>query len=67
MYKKFFFELFKEGIGYESGFFRALSDLLNNPRIVVQAAAKNDYKYVNSVKFLVAICGYYLLVNSFFY
>ena len=66
MYKKFFFELFKEGIGYESGFFRTLIDLLKNPRIVVQVAAKNDYKYVNSVKFLVTICGYYLLVNSFF-
>lgn len=66
MYKKFFFELFKEGIGYESGFFRTLIDLLKNPKIVVQGATKNDYKYVNSVRFLITICGYYLLVNSFF-
>ena len=65
MNKKFFLGLVKEGIGYESGFIRTLIDLLKNPKMVVEASAKNDLTYVNPVKFLVTICSYFVLVNSF--
>ena len=66
MNKKFFLGLVKEGIGYESGFIRTLIDLLKNPKMVVEASVNNDLKYVNPVKFLVTICSYFVLVNSFF-
>lgn len=66
MNKKFFLGLIKEGIGYESGFFRTLSDLLKDPKMVVEASAKNDLTYVNPVKFMMTICSYFVVINGFF-
>lgn len=66
MNKKFFLGLIKEGIGYESGFFRTLFDLLKDPKMVVEASAKNDLTYVNPVKFMMTICSYFVVVNGFF-
>jgi hypothetical protein len=53
MNKTFFFTLFKEGIGYESGLFRTIVDLYKNPQKVVEASINNDLTYVNPVKFMV--------------
>jgi hypothetical protein len=66
MNKKFFLGLIKEGIGYESGFIRTLSDLLKDPKMVVEASAKNDLTYVNPVKFMMTICSYFVVINGFF-
>ena len=66
MNKTFFFILFKEGIGYESGLFRTVIDLFKNPQKVVEASINNDLTYVNPVKFMMTICGYFVVVNGFF-
>lgn len=66
MNKTFFFTLFKEGIGYESGLFRTIVDLYKNPQKVVEASINNDLTYVNPVKFMVNICSYFIVVNGFF-
>jgi len=65
MNKTFFFTLFKEGIGYESGLFRTVIDLYKNPQKVVEASINNDLTYVNPVKFMMTICGYFVLFNGF--
>ena len=65
MNKTFFFTLFKEGIGYESGLFRTVIDLFKNPQKVVEASINNDLTYVNPVKFMVNICSYFIVVNGF--
>jgi hypothetical protein len=65
MNKKFFFNLFKEGVGYESGLIRTVVDLYKNPQKVIEASINNDLTYVNPVKFMVNICSYFILVNGF--
>ena len=66
MNKKFFFNLLKEGVGYESGLFRTIVDLYKKPQKVVEASINNDLTYVNPVKFMMTICSYFVIVNSFF-
>jgi hypothetical protein len=65
MNKKFFLNLIKEGVGYESGFIRTVVDLYKNPQKVVEASNNNDLTYVNPVKFMVNICSYFIVVNGF--
>jgi hypothetical protein len=66
MNKNFFINLFKEGIGYESGLIRTIVDLYKNPKRVVEASVNNDLTYLNPVKFMMTICSYFVVVNSFF-
>lgn len=65
MNRKFFFDLLKEGVGYESGFIRTIVDLYKDPMKVVESSINNDLTYVNPVKFLVNTCSYFIVVNGF--
>lgn len=66
MNKKFFLDLIKEGIGYESGLSRTIVDLYKNPQLVVEASKRNNLTYINPVKFMMRICSYYIVINGFF-
>ena len=62
---KFFTQLLKDAIGYESGFLKTTSDLIRIPSKVVAAVKTGDATYVNPTRYLLNCCGYFILVNSF--
>jgi hypothetical protein len=61
----FFSGLFKDAIGYESGFLKTTMDLVRVPHKVVAAVKTGETTYVNPIRYLLSCCGYFILVNSF--
>jgi hypothetical protein len=63
---KFFTELIKDSVGYESGMLKTLVDLFRKPNQIIQSLNKGENTYVKPSKFFLNCCGYFILVNSFF-
>jgi hypothetical protein len=63
---KFFINLFKEAIGFDSGYIRTTIDLLIKPNLVLEKYKAGNHTYVNPVRYLLSSCTYFILINSFF-
>jgi hypothetical protein len=62
---KFFVHLFKEAIGFDSGYIRTTIDIIKKPNIVLEKYKAGDLKYVNPVRYLLSSSTYFILTNSF--